>query len=439
MENLVEHKGSTEWSHLSMDYLSPRWTAEILDCSMPMTMDTYSVCAYNCQYCFSWFQKSHCLDGYLTRDVRCVNPAKVERLFKGALGDPSDLNKNEQQFVPYIHDRKIMQWGGLADEFDEYERRYGLTLELLRFFDHIDYPLSFSTKAVWWTEDARYMDLFAKHKHNWHVKVSIITLDEHKAQVIERGCPSPQDRLKAMANLTRNGNQVTLRLRPYLIGASEDFASLIASAHDSGAKSATTEYFCLESRADQKLRDRYTAMSKVLGYDVHTFYMENSHQQGYKRLSRAIKLPVFTAMRDIAHSYGMKFLCSDADGRDVSDCVNCCGVPDEWACHQKAHFGGAVTIAKEKGEVRWSDIREEVMRLFPFSWLRATGFNTSSNKAAAIFFDTSMAQWIRYIWNNIRDGRSPARGYGRVLTPVSKDENGDVVYKYTGVSDGKKD
>lgn len=430
--------GNDEAPELAKDYASPRWSAEILDCSMPMTMDTYSLCSYNCQYCFSWFQKSHVLTGYLSRDVRVVDTAKVKRLFDGALNG-GKLNKTEQQFVPYIRDRKIMQWGGLADQFDEYERKHGVTLELLRYFDTIDYPLSFSTKAVWWTDDERYMALFRKHTHNWHVKMSIITLDEAKARVIERGCPSPQERLKAIANLTKNGVHVTLRLRPYIIGASEDYARLIASAHESGAESITAEYFCLEGRADQKLCQRYDAMSKVLGYDIHTFYKENSKQQGYKRLSRAIKLSVFLSMREIAHSYGMRFLCSDAHGRDLSDDVNCCGVPMAWGCSQTCHFGGAIELAKKNGSVLYSEIEPDVKRLFSFGWVQAANFNTSTNEARAVFYDTRMSEWFRHVWNTVKDGRSPARGYGRVLTAKGRDANGDVVYKYTGVSDAKKD
>src|SRR5688572_29278763 len=38
-------------------YGSPRWTYEILDCAMPMTFDTYSNCAHQCLYCFSFFQR----------------------------------------------------------------------------------------------------------------------------------------------------------------------------------------------------------------------------------------------------------------------------------------------------------------------------------------------------------------------------------------------
>ena len=151
----MEHK-----QELKMDYGSPRWTMEIPDCSMPMTMDTYSKCAYNCLYCFSFFQKSHTLTGYTDGKVRCVNPEKVINLFESAFrNDIAAVSKSEAQFFPYIRARRIMQWGGLADEFDEYERRFGLTLELLKYFDKIDYPLSFSTKAAWWTEDERYMEL----------------------------------------------------------------------------------------------------------------------------------------------------------------------------------------------------------------------------------------------------------------------------------------
>jgi len=41
-----------------------------------------------------------------------------------------------------------MQWGALADQFDQYEKRHGISLELLKFFDEIDYPLSMSSKAA---------------------------------------------------------------------------------------------------------------------------------------------------------------------------------------------------------------------------------------------------------------------------------------------------
>lgn len=330
---------------LKQNYTSPRWSMEIPDCSMPMSMDTYSRCSYNCLYCFSFFQKSHTTKGYLTGQPRSVNPEKVIALFENAaVNNTAAANKTDVQFFKYIQDRRIMQWGGLADEFDEYERRNGVTLELLRYFDKIDYPLSFSTKAAWWTEDSRYMELFARHTHNWHVKISIITADPEKARKIERGVPSPQERLAAIKRLADIGIHVTLRLRPFIIGCSEDYPTLIRAAKEAGADSVTTEFFCMDS--------------------------------------------------------------------------------------QTGNIGNAIIIAREKGFVTFSDVMESINKYFDFPWVGACGYNTGSNKARALLYDTTMAQWLRSNWNDTKKGTSPARAYGGVLVPDGKDENGDVIYRY---------
>lgn len=417
---------------LSLGYQSPRWTAEILDCSMPMTFDTYSACSYNCMYCFAFFQKAHNVKDYQSESVRCVNAEKVIRMFKNILaGNFSLLNKTEQQFAPYVLSRKLMQWGAMADQFDLYEKEFGVTLALLKFFDIIDYPLSFSTKAAWWTKDKRYMDIFARHKHNWHVKVSIITSDRRKAAVIEKGVETPEERLAALKRLSDIGINTTLRLRPYMIGASDDFEETITKAAACGVKSVTTEFFCMEARADARTKERYAEMSRVLGYDVWKFYMENSKQHGYKRLSKGIKLPIIQKMMAITTGLGLRFNVSDAHCRELNGSVNCCGVPIDWN-YQKSHFGAAIKIAQKNGFVRFSDISKEINSMFNFGWVQAAGFNTSSNKLRAVFYDTKMSEWIRYCWNNTKSGNSPGKMYS-CLSPFGKDANGDVIYKYEGL------
>lgn len=420
-----------EKKELKQNYNSPRWTMEITDCSMPMTFDAYSKCAYNCMYCFAYFQKSHTLDGYIGGGIRSVNPKKVEHLFDSAMkNDRSAVTREMLQFFPYIQNRRIMQWGGLADEFDEWERRFGVTLELLKYFDKIDYPLSFSTKAAWWTEDERYMSIFRKHAHNWHVKISIITSDEEKARKIEKGVPSPQKRFEAIKRLADAGIHVTLRLRPFILGVSTDFKETIRRAHEAGADSVTTEFFCMEARAQEDLKKRYKVMSDVAGFDIHKYYMENSKQHGYKRLSRGIKAPIIHKMRDYAHSLGMRFHVSDAFCRECNDACNCCGVPPEWGVSQTGNIGQAIIVAREKGEVHFLDIGEDLEQYFSFPWASTAGYNTGTNKARALNYGTSMAQFLRDNWNTPSKASSPAKGYGGILRPVRRDENGDVVYKY---------
>lgn len=416
---------------MKLNYVSPRWSQEILDCSMPMTFDTYSVCSFGCLYCFSFFQKSHCTKGYLDKNVRAVNPDKVKAMFMAILsGNWDKLNKEERQFVPYVTGRYVMQWGALADQFDEFERHYGITLDLMRFFDEIDYPLSFSTKAAWWTGDERYMELVRRHPHNWHFKISIITADERKARIIEAGVPSPQERLEAIYRLARAGVHVTLRLRPYMIGVSEDYAKLIEMAKDAGADSVTTEFLCLEARADERLKARYRAMSRVAGFDIYKFYLENSPQHGYKRLSREIKVPIIHRVQVEAIKHGLRFYVSDAACRELNHAPNCCGVPPEWKS-QTAHFGAAILIAKERGTVRFCDIEPGIQELFSsFLWYRARGFNTSSNKLAALYRKATMADWIRFVWNHPHLGTSPMKMYGGILVPQGLDSNEDVTYGY---------
>lgn len=248
-------------------YQSPRWSNEIADCSMPMTFDTYSNCAFGCLYCFSQFQRGigDAKDAYLQKVCNNVNPDRIKRMF-------TDPDQYAGQFAPYIKARKVMQWGGLSDQFDGFERQRGVTLELLRFFKEINYPLCFSTKATWWTKDERYMELVRGQK-NWNFKFSIITLDEQKAHIIERGVPSPLERLDAIQRIAEAGaGGATLRLRPFIIGISTPtYLDLIREAAARGATAMSTEFMCVEQRSPT-LREWMPTFNELCGFDFMEFY-----------------------------------------------------------------------------------------------------------------------------------------------------------------------
>ena len=221
------------------------------------------------------------------RMVRSVNPEAVKRLF-----DPD----HDSQFRTYFQNRIAMQWGGLADQFDEYERQYGVSLELLEFFRSIEYPITMSTKAAWWAHDPRYQAAMRGADH-FNVKFSIITLDQQKARRVELGAPTPMERLEAMAQIAKLGVQgVTLRLRPYIIGVSDASAvELIRLAAEHGATAVSTEMFCLEMRS--KGVGRYSVISDMAGFDIVEFYRKASGGAGYLRLNRNVKRPYFQAVK----------------------------------------------------------------------------------------------------------------------------------------------
>ena len=348
------------------DYLSPRWTGELNDCSLPMTFDTYSNCSFGCVYCFSQYQRGigSSKEKYKAKDVRSVNVQKIKDIF---------LGKRPSQFSQYIAERRTMQWGGLSDQFDGFERKYGVTLELLKFFKEIDYPITFSTKSVWFLDDPRYTDLI-KGQKNWNCKFSIITLDEHDAARIEQGVASPQRRLEAIekyANLDAGG--ATLRLRPFIIGVtSKNYLELIRQAHEHGATAMTTEFFCLERRSTISAADNYKVISECCGHDIVEFYSKNSHGSGYLRLNRRIKEPYVRKMQALSHELGMRFYVSDAHFKEACDNCCCCGLPNEWKV-SRFNFSEALQLCKKNGSVRYSEIKEGHTHFDGFEWGKAGG------------------------------------------------------------------
>ena len=414
-------------------YNSPRWTNELLDCSMPMTFDTYSACSYNCLYCFAFFQKSHSLgkkegesSNYQKNEVRPVNTEKIKAMF-----DPD----YKGQFGSYIKNRFVMQWGGMADQFDENERAQGKTLELLKTLRKINYPLCFSTKATWFLKDDRYREVFAGVE-NWDCKFSIINLDPQRSRRMEVKVDSPQARLEAIKEYTKlTKSNAILRLRPFIIGFTDregEYLELIKQARDAGATAVTTEFLCLDGRADDKLKARYNAMSKLTGYDILDFYKNNSNSTGYYRLTRKAKEPYVKKMKELCDKLGMRFYVSDAHFKEYSSNGSCCGL-NESCNYSRGQFTEALIIAKTKGKVYFSDIRASAEKIFDgIHYERLEGYNIKTPTNRVKYKNYSTLDFFRSKWNNPNDANSPYKYFGGVLKPIGLDDNKDVIYEYVG-------
>jgi DNA repair photolyase len=411
------------------NYGSPRWTYEILDCAMPMSFDTYSNCAHQCLYCFSFFQRAikQGSEDYLHHKVRSVDVDKIKRMFL-------QPDEHAGQFKNYIKRRMTLQWGGLSDGFDWYEKKFLKSLELLRFFREIDYPISISTKGVWWVYDQRYMDIL-KDAKNIHVKYSIITDNEKHVLALEPGVPTAAARFDAMEQLNKLGiGATTLRFRPFTLGTSD---LCIDSMFESGARvgcySVTTEFLAWESRASNTSKERLEAMSKVLGYDVWQFYRDNSARaSGLLRLNYDLKRPYIQKMKEKAAEVGMKFFVSDAHHKEDSYHAGCCGLPEDGPLSNVNHgqYAHAILIAKDKGIVKWSDISEEAREVLgDIPVYAAEGFPSDTDLRLKKRY-MNMYDYMHDIWNNPKSWQSPARYFGGALVPAQTDENGDIQYIY---------
>lgn len=412
-------------------YSSPRWTGEILDCSMPVTLDTYSCCSFNCLYCFSFFQKSHGRgenkkNDYQNKQVTHINTEKIKNLVNCEL-----KTKEGAEFEYWFKNKKVIQWGGLADQFDNNEKKYNITLELLKFFKEKNYPISFSTKATWWLDDDRYIKLF-KDQNNWNCKFSIINLDSEKAKKMELGVPSPIERFNAIKKYSNlNSGGATLRLRPFIIGLSDykdEYLEMIKLAKDNGATAVSTEFFCLEMRADERLKERYKKMSNILGYDIYDFYKRYSNTNGYLRLNKNIKYKYIKNMKELCDKLNLRFYVSDAHFKEYCNNGSCCGLDESWN-YSRGQFTQILLLAKQKGKVYFDDLEKNILYLKDIPW-DCHGFNSNSAKLRVIRKNQTMFDYFREIWNSPNSAKSPYKYFNGILKPIGTDNNNNVIYEY---------
>ena len=401
-------------------YLSPRWTSEYYDCSVPMTFDQYSNCGFSCLYCFSAYQRGIGAgkQDYFDKKVAAVSVKRIKNMFT----DPQSSD-----FGEYIRQGKVMQWGGLSDPFCGFERTQGVGLELLRFFRELNYPICFSTKGTWWLNDERYVELF-RDNPNWMVKVSIITLDADKAKQIEVGAPSPEARLEAISKIAAlNCGGATLRLRPFMVGVTTPtHQELIKRAGAHGAKAISTEFFCLEQRSPS-LRKGLRVISSLAGFDYMTFYRRYSSGAGYLRLNRNIKRRYVDEMEQAATDAGMAFHVSDAHFKERNATGSCCGLPESFN-YSRGQFCEALVLCKQKGESRWPDISGEMEHLKGVVMTRASGFNIGSTHRRAQYRGFTLFDYLQFLWNNPKMGQSPYKMFEGVMKPTAKDDAGDLIY-----------
>lgn len=364
---------------------------------------------------------------YQVMPVRSVSPASIARLLNGS--------KENCQFGDYIQNRMVMQWGGLSDPFDLYEKKYRIGLECLKLFQAKNYPLCFSTKGTWWTEDPEYVELFQRQT-NWNVKVSIINLDPKLSNLIECGTPSPRDRLQAIHRISGfSCGGATLRLRPFIIGMSDlrdEYLDLIADAYKNGARAVSTEFFCLEGRAHGGTKARYDKMSEALGFDILAFYRRYSPGMcGYLRLNYKIKEPYMLKMKKLCDKLGMRFYVSDAHWKHLCANGSCCGLNKEWN-YFRGQYTELLHLAQRRptGEVNWDDMEPHLEMFKKFLYRHAQGFNTIGTRVRTKFWKHTMYDWLKMIWNDPQNGKNPYQYFYGLLRPVRKDSNGNLVYKF---------
>ena len=54
------------------------------------------------------------------------------------------------------------------------------------------------------------------------------------------------------------------------------------------------------------------------------------------------------------------------------------------------------------------------------------------NELKAKFYDETMAEYLRWLWNSPNKGQNPYVMFGGIMRPAGRDANGDIFYVWNG-------
>jgi DNA repair photolyase len=428
-------------------YDSPRISSEIADCSMPMTFDHLSLCSMGCTYCFSRTQKenipSH--DKNKSLQLIAVDPAKKLLDMQGKY-----TTKKGELFYKHFYSKKfLLHWGGLADPFCGFEKKNNVGLKFIEGLGEMNYPTLFSFKGgtIFDKEYQTVFERYAKQK-NFAFQCSIITNSDELSSQVEIGVPNTTKRLEAIKMLSQMGYWTILRLRPFIIGISDqELDTLLNRALAAGIKGISMEFFAFDSRAGLGGRKRFEWLGKLMGTkDIIAYYkaLSPSERGGYMRLNRLVKEQYVRQIYEFCTKHGLVCGISDPDFKELNGSGSCCGMPDlypdnplltNWTRSQLTyHLKEArklYHLTGDRKELKFNDVYGAE------SYLDETGFANEHictvNQPRAKRNNLTQRIILQKQWNNTNSPSNPMNYFHGKLIPVGIDGQGNLIFRYNPV------
>jgi len=421
-------------------YRSPRVSSELPDCSLPLTFDSYNTCSLGCIYCFSDAFKSN---NPALRDVDFIQGVHADKLYKAITGKGTD--GWSKAFYEHFYSRRFMiHWGGLADPFCYYERKYKVGKEILEMLAELKYPTLFSFKGPMYS---KYLDIFEKYKHNknFAFQVSIVAATDKLSKKIEPGTPTTTERLEALKTLSDMGYWTILRLRPFIIGITDHKLDvLLNNALEAGIDGISTEFFAIDSRVNKQMVARYAKIAKLTGVaDILQYHtrLSPSERGGYLRLNRLVKEQYIKQIYKFCLENNVLFACSDPDFKELGMSGSCCGMPEKYPDNPEMEHWTKNQLTHHLKEARKKYHKTGEIHKFYFeevygeeSYLEDNELADENIGCVSRIYAQRVVVTLRHFlldkWNNLKSPSNP-RNYlhGKIL-PCGLDDNGNMIYKY---------
>ena len=191
------------------------------------TVNPYRGCEFGCKYCYA---------RYAHEFLELRDPMQFERKIFAKHFDAAAFKRELKK----VKSGESIWIGTATDPYQPAERRYRITRSLLEVFAGVQgYKIGITTKSDLVRSDAELLGTVAR-RNIAHVNMTITTLDESLARLVEPLAPRPSLRLRAIRELTESGVRVTVLanpVMPLITDSEENLDAVCAAAAESGAHS----------------------------------------------------------------------------------------------------------------------------------------------------------------------------------------------------------
>lgn|GEM_PF-1934664 len=174
-------------------------------CPFPLKVDTYQGCGHECLYCSARLQRR-------TAYQRTFHvPRSIESLKRQMAG------RTESTAWKLALEGLTIQWGYAADPFPPIEIEHKTSLDALRLFAHVGLSISICTKSTI-PGQKPYLQELKRLGNKVLFRMSLSTLDDETAAILEPNAPPPSERLALLRRLKDAGLHTLVRLSPTIPG-----------------------------------------------------------------------------------------------------------------------------------------------------------------------------------------------------------------------------
>ena len=258
------------------------WKSPLCTCPTKWSLSPYTGCGHRCIYCYA---TSYIPKHYI--------PRPKKNLIRRVL---NDLGK--------IPDGSIIAISNSSDPYTPMESELRLTRRVLEILIPKNFKIQLVTKSDLVLRD---LDILVKGIGRVIVSITITTLDNRIAKIIEPGAPPPYKRLKAVELLSRNKIPVIVRVDPIIPGVNSDpdqIRKLVREIARAGAVQITSSTYKARYDSLVRLKKAFPHLAKEFDY---LYRVRGVRIHGYLYLERKLREELLKVVKEASETQGLVF------------------------------------------------------------------------------------------------------------------------------------